>query len=65
MTHTLEYLADVLCGTLLIAASLFHLSPLGYAAFGLGVALVLWAVVGSNVAAWVAAKRQAKEEVIQ
>lgn len=51
-----EYVTDLAAGTVLIVAGIGHDSPRGLIAVWLGVGLVLWAVVGSNVAAWLATK---------
>ena len=57
MHETVQYVADLLTGSALIIASLFHVGWMAVATFSLGAFLILLPVVGSNIAGYVAAKR--------
>lgn len=56
VTTLVEYVTDLAAGTVLIVAGIGHDSPRGWIAVWLGISLILWAVIGSNVAAWLATK---------
>jgi len=58
MAQTIEFSVTVLSGSALIISAVGHVGAIAWLAAGLGTALVLWAIVGSNVATWIASKRQ-------
>lgn len=58
MTQTIEFCATIICGSALIIPAVGRTGAIAWLAAGLGTSLVLWAVVGSNVATWIASKHQ-------
>lgn len=57
MTENIQYVTDLVCGTILMVAALFHPCLFAYIVAGFGAALVLWAVVGLNIAAYYASRQ--------
>lgn len=57
MQATIQYVSDIAVGAILIVAALCHAGVMAWATFGIGLAMILVAVVGSNVASLIALRR--------
>lgn len=56
-SENIQYVTDIICGTILIVAALFHPCLFAYIVAGFGAAIILWAVVGLNIAAYVGSRQ--------
>jgi hypothetical protein len=57
MQATIQYVSDLLAGAILIVAAMFHVGLMAWLAFVIGAALIAFAVVGSNVASYIAMRQ--------
>lgn len=57
LIDVIQFAVTMICGASLVIAGATVRGPLGWLAAVLGTTLILWTIVGVNVATWISSKR--------